>query len=58
MIRLIPSNGTIIINKNDPNIKKLTINGYWSKIITIDSKKIFQEILILIKKQLYPSTQK
>ena len=39
MIRLIPSDGTIIINKNDHNIKKLLQKGYWSKLITVDSKK-------------------
>ena len=38
MIRLIPSDGTIIINKNDHNIKKLLQKGYWSKLITVDSK--------------------
>ena len=40
MIRLIPSNGTIIINKNDTNIRKLLSFGYWSKLITVDSKNM------------------
>ena len=39
LIRLIPPDGKIIINKNDPNIKKLIKIGCWSKIITIDDKK-------------------
>ena len=39
LIRLIPPDGKIIINKNNPNIKKLIKIGCWSKIITIDEKK-------------------
>ncbi len=39
LIRHVPSNGKIIINKNDLNIKKLIKNGCWSKIITIDDKR-------------------
>ena len=39
LIRLIPSDGKVIINKNDSNIKKLIKIGCWSKIITIDEKK-------------------
>jgi len=39
LIRLLPSDGKIIINKNDPNIKKLLNIGYWSKVITFDTKK-------------------
>ncbi len=52
MIRLIPSNGTIIINKNDLNTKKLLSNGYWSKLVTVDSKKMSGDFN-LIKKQQY-----
>ena len=40
LLRLISSDGKIIINKNDLNIKKLLTIGYWSKVITIDAKKI------------------
>ena len=39
LLRLMPSNGKIIINKNSLNIKKLLNIGYWSKVITIDTKK-------------------
>jgi len=39
LLRLISSDGKIIINKNDLNIKKLLTIGYWSKVITIDTKK-------------------
>ena len=39
LLRLISSDGKIIINKNDLNIKKLLTIGYWSKVITIDAKK-------------------
>jgi UDP-N-acetylmuramate: L-alanyl-gamma-D-glutamyl-meso-diaminopimelate ligase len=39
LLRLISSDGIIIINKNDLNIKKLLTIGYWSKVITIDTKK-------------------
>ena len=39
LIRLIPPDGKIIINKNDLNIKKLIKIGCWSKIITIDERK-------------------
>jgi len=52
MIRLIPSNGAIIINKNDPNIKKLLSNGYWSKLISVDSKNASGDFN-LIKKHKY-----
>ena len=38
LLRLISSDGKIIINKNDLNIKKLLTIGYWSKVITIDTK--------------------
>jgi UDP-N-acetylmuramate: L-alanyl-gamma-D-glutamyl-meso-diaminopimelate ligase len=38
LIRIIPSDGRIVINKNDLNIKKLLTIGYWSKVITIDTK--------------------
>ena len=40
LIRLVPSNGKIVINKNDLNIKNLIKIGCWSNIITIDKKKI------------------
>ena len=39
LIRLVPPNGKIVINDNDVNIKKLLKFGYWSKLITINSKK-------------------
>ena len=52
MIRLIPSNGTIIINNNDLNISKLLLKGYWSKLITVASKKPLG-IFNLIKKHEY-----
>ena len=39
LLRLISSDGKIIINKNDLNIKKLLTIGCWSKVITIDTKK-------------------
>ena len=39
LLRLISSDGKIIINKNDLNIKKLLTIGYWSKVVTIDAKK-------------------
>ena len=51
MIRLIPSNGTIIVNKNDGNIKKLLQKGYWSKLITVDSKKSSGDFNLIKKKQ-------
>ena len=51
MIRLIPSDGTIIINKNDHNIKKLLQKGYWSKLITVDSKKSSGDFNLIKKKQ-------
>ena len=39
LIRLIPPDGKIIINKNDQYIKKLIKIGCWSKIITIDERE-------------------
>tara|TARA_Y100000389_G_C17432510_1_gene503552 strand:+ start:402 stop:1721 length:1320 start_codon:yes stop_codon:yes gene_type:complete len=39
LVRIIPSNGCVLINKNDVNIKKLLKFGCWSNIITIDSKR-------------------
>tara|TARA_Y100000768_G_scaffold387560_1_gene379294 strand:- start:3704 stop:5014 length:1311 start_codon:yes stop_codon:yes gene_type:complete len=39
LIRLVPPNGKIIVNNNDKNIRKLLKIGYWSKLVTIDSKK-------------------
>ena len=51
MIRLIPSDGTIIINKNDHNIEKLLQKGYWSKLITVDSKKSSGDFNLIKKKQ-------
>ncbi len=51
MIRLVPSNGTIIINKNDHNIKNLLQKGYWSKLITVDSKKLSGDFNLIKKKQ-------
>ena len=39
LIRLVPPNGRIIVNNNDKNIRKLLKIGYWSKLVTIDSKK-------------------
>ena len=52
LIRLIPSDGKVIINKNDSNIKKLIKIGCWSKIITIDEKKTSGD-LNLIKGKKY-----
>ena len=52
LIRLIPSDGKVIINKNDSNIKKLIKIGCWSKIITIDEKKT-NGVLNLIKGKKY-----
>ena len=51
MIRLIPSDGTIIVNKNDLNIKKLLKRGYWSKLKTVDSVKSSGDFNLLKKKQ-------
>ena len=51
MIRLIPSNGTMIINKNDHNIKKLLQKGYWSKLKTVDSIKTSGDFNLIKKKQ-------
>jgi UDP-N-acetylmuramate: L-alanyl-gamma-D-glutamyl-meso-diaminopimelate ligase len=39
LLRLMPSDGRIIINKNDLNIKKLLKIGFWSKVISLDTKK-------------------
>ena len=39
LLRLIPSDGRIIINKNDLNIKKLLKIGCWSKVISLDTKE-------------------
>ena len=39
LIRLVPPDGKIIINDNDVNIKKLLKFGYWSKLVTLNSKK-------------------
>ena len=39
LLRLIPSDGRIIINKNDLNIKKLLKIGCWSKVISLDIKE-------------------
>ena len=44
LIRLIPSDGKVVINKNDVNIKKLIKIGCWSKIVTIDTKKASGDI--------------
>ena len=38
MIRLIPSNGSIVINKCDANIKKLLKLGYWSKLTEVGNE--------------------
>ena len=38
MIRLLPSNGTAVINNNDKNIKKLLDIGFWSRLVTFNSK--------------------
>ena len=39
LIRLIPSNGKIIFNVNDKNIKDLLKLGCWSKLISVNTKK-------------------
>ena len=46
LIRLVPQNGKIVINNNDINIKKLIKIGYWSKLVTIDSKRNIGDIII------------
>ena len=51
MIRLIPPDGTIIVNKNDFNIKKLLKKGYWSKLKTVDSVKSSGDFNLVKKKQ-------
>ena len=51
MIRLIPSDGTLIVNKNDFNIKKLLKKGYWSKLKTVDSVKSSGDYSLIKKKQ-------
>ena len=51
MIRLIPSDGTMIINKNDHNIKKLLHKGYWSKLRTVDSIKSSGDFNLINEKQ-------
>ena len=51
MIRLMPSNGTIIINKNNHNIKKLLQKGYWSKLKTVDSIKASGDFNLIKKKE-------
>ena len=38
MIRLIPSNGKIIFNTNDKNIRDLLKLGCWSKLISVNTK--------------------
>ena len=61
LVRLLPCDGNIIINKNDVNIKKLLKFGHWSKITTIDTKKINgdynlingQKYSLSVKKNLY-----
>ena len=39
LLRLMPSDGRIIINKNDLNTIKLLKIGCWSKVISLDTKK-------------------
>ena len=39
LIRIVPPNGKIIINKNDGNTKKLLKKGCWSKLVSIDGIK-------------------
>ena len=51
MIRLMPSNGTIIFNKNNHNIKKLLQKGYWSKLKTVDSIKASGDFNLIKKKE-------
>ncbi len=52
MIRLMPSNGSLIINKNDRNINKLLKMGYWSKLISVDNKNSSGDFS-LVKKSKY-----
>jgi len=53
LIRLVPPNGKIIINDNDINIKKLLKFGYWSKLITINSKKNIGDFIVSKKNNNY-----
>ncbi len=51
LIRLIPPDGRVIINKNDLNINKLMKIGCWSKIITIDERKTDGDLNLLKTKK-------
>ena len=51
LVRLVPPNGKIIINKNDHNIRKLIKFGCWSKIITIDEKKMNGDLNLVNSKK-------
>ncbi len=58
LIRLVPPNGTVVINGNDSNIKKLLKLGYWSKLITIDSNKNSGDFNIKKSSNYYISNKK
>ncbi len=58
LVRLVPPNGKIIINNNDINIKKLLKIGYWSKLVTIDSKKNIGDYNIIKNDNYYISNNK
>ena len=51
LIRLVPPDGKVIINKNDLNIKKLIKIGCWSKVITIDEKKTNGDLSLIKGKE-------
>ena len=53
MIRLIPSNGSIVINKCDANIKKLLKLGYWSKLTEVGNEKSLGDFSLINKKSYY-----
>jgi len=39
LIKTIPSNGMIVINHQDDNVKQVLASGYWSKVETFSSKE-------------------
>ena len=53
MIRLIPSNGSIVINKCDVNINKLLKLGYWSKLTEVGNEKSLGDFSLINKKSYY-----
>ena len=53
MIRLIPSNGSIVINKCDVNINKLLKLGYWSKLTEVGNDKSLGDFSLINNKSYY-----